>query len=503
MKKPVVLVVLDGWGYREDTRHNAIANAQTPFFDLLWQTFPHALLDASGESVGLPAGQMGNSEVGHMTMGAGKPIDTDLVRINKALRSQELEHNTALNDLFTHVKQHNATLHIGGLLSPGGIHSHQDHLYAFIRQAKMSGIDDIVIHVFTDGRDTPPMSAAGFVAELETLLEDLGVGHIATVAGRFYPMDRDRNWDRLARAEAALFHGTITPSKHKKPSAAIAELYASSVVDEHIEPMVFADTDGKIRTLQKNDGFLFYNFRSDRARMLTEKLLARRKSDNLHVVTLTQYDATFDCPVVFPPIKVTTTLAGEIAQAGLRQAHVAETEKYAHATYFLNVGREQLYEQEKHVLVKSRSDITTYDQAPEMMAKEIVDAALPHLEDGTEFLFLNFANADMVGHTANYSAILQALAAVDRELQRLFTAVEKRGGVVCITADHGNAETNIDPVTGDKHTAHTTNPVPMIITDKSLILRSFGTLADVAPTILELLGLPKPLEMTGQSLIQG
>ena len=517
--KPVVLIVLDGYGYREDVADNAIAAARTPNLDRYWAEYPHTLIDASEAGVGLPEGQMGNSEVGHMTIGAGRIIDTDIVRISKTIRDNEFATNLAFVTLFDHVKKHDSVLHVKGLLSPGGIHSHTAHLYAFLDAAKRSGIEKIAIHAFTDGRDTGPRSAAQYLRELENVLDDLGIGHIATASGRFYAMDRDNNWDRVARVEHLLFRGESNRAiADRRASEVMDDLYAEGVVDEHLEPVIFLDAEGQSYPIDENDGVFFFNFRADRARELSAKVVEYAEERNICFVTLTEYDANLDTLVAFPPLRLETTLAKEISEHGLTQSHIAETEKYAHATYFLNGGVELPYPGEEHILVESRKDIRTHDQAPEMRAKEIANKAIEAIENGRDFLFINFANADMVGHTGNVAAIITSLETLDRELARVVDATTARGGCVFITADHGNAETNIDPVTGETHTAHTLNRVPgiLVTTDPTLRTQTLheglpdtlplrrtraGTLADIAPTILHLMQLPQPPSMTGKSLL--
>lgn len=497
--KPTILIVLDGWGWREEATHNPLVAANTPFWDSLWTEYPHSLIDASEEHVGLPEGQVGNSEIGHMTIGAGTVIDTDLVRITKAIRENTLVDNPALIQLFEHIKKHDSVLHLQGLVSPGGVHSHQEHLYALLEIAKQAGIKNIAIHAFTDGRDTAPQSAAAYLGELEQKIAELGVGRIASVSGRFYAMDRDNNWDRLAKVEEALFNGNgITANG--KASAHVAALHAQGHMDEHLEPMVCVDTEGQCAPIRENDGVLFFNFRSDRARMLSKKIAERQHAHNIFFATMTEYDKALKTAVLFPPTSITTTLAAEISNAGLTQVHIAETEKYAHATYFLNGGRETPHAGERHILVESRKDVTTHDQAPKMRAKEIADEAIQAMAEGTDFLFINFANADMVGHTGNREAVIVAVEEVDAQLKRVVETAMAAGGAVFITADHGNAETNIDPTTGERHTAHTNNVVPAILTQKGPALQN-GTLADVAPTILHVMGLPKPSAMTGDSLV--
>ncbi len=500
-KKPVMLIVLDGWGYREDTKDNAIAAAKTPFFNHLWNTYPHSLLKASGDAVGLPEGQMGNSEVGHMTIGAGKPIDTDLVRIDKAIETGEFDTNPVLLSLFDHVKKYNSTLHVQGLMSPGGVHSHQSHLFAFLRLAKKMQVPRVAIHVFTDGRDTPPQSASTYLKTLEELISELGpTFFIATISGRYYAMDRDNNWDRLAEVEKALFEckGNVCEIK---PSTYLETQYKQGNNDELLKPVVCATPEGSGCAIKENDAVFFFNFRADRARMLSEKMIAKQRDTHLLFVTLTEYCVDFTCTMVFPPSKLETTLGNEVANAGYAQARIAETEKFAHATYFLNGGREDAYPKETDIMLESRKDIKTHDMAPEMRAEGIADKAVEQIQAGTDFIFINFANADMVGHTANVPAIVKGVETVDTQLKKVIDALEAKGGIALITADHGNAEINIDLVTGTKHTAHTTSPVPCIITNKEVTVKN-GALFDIAPTILDLLNIQKPVVMSGNSLIR-
>lgn len=507
--KQTILIVLDGWGYREDLQDNAVAAAKTPNFDRYWKEYPHTLLEASGLAVGLPEGQMGNSEIGHTTIGAGRALDTDLVRIAKAIDSGEFASNPAFVSLFNHVKKYDSTLHVKGLVSKGGVHSHQDHLAAFLKAAKSAGIEKIAIHAFTDGRDVPPQSAASYLKEIEAVLTEVGIGFIATMSGRFYAMDRDNNWDRLAKAEDAIFHGKGHIKAGEKPSEVLEQLYANGALDEHIEPMVFLDANGKGYKVEDNDGVFFFNFRSDRARMLSKKIEEMRAARNLFYVTLTEYEKSVEgsASIAFPKLAIETTLAKEISEAGLSQAHIAETEKFPHATYFLNGGVETLYEKEKHILLDSRKDVQTHDLAPKMRAESIADKAIEEVEAGTDFIFINFANPDMVGHTANVPALIEAIEETDTQLGRVVDALITRGGVAIITADHGNAEVNIDQETGKKHTAHTINPVPCIVTlDRHLQARGTSstekeTLADLTPTVFAFLGIKKPESMTGKSLV--
>ncbi len=500
MKKPVALIILDGWGHRTETEHNAISAARKPFFDHLWETYPHSLLKASGNAVGLPEGQMGNSEVGHMTIGAGKPADTDLVRIDNAILSGEFDTNPAFIEMFDHVKKNKSILHVMGLVSDGGVHSHQNHLIAFLNLAQKNNIQKVAIHVFTDGRDTAPQSASTYLKDLEAVLETLGSHFfIATISGRYYAMDRDSNWDRLAKVEQALFkcEGNICEIK---PSAYLELQYTEDKIDELLEPIVCTSIHGKGAQIKKDDAVFFFNFRADRARMISEKMLQIPKTENILFVTLTEYSSEFVCTMAFPPSKIVTTLGHEVSHAQLTQARVAETEKFPHATYFLNGGRNEPYENQIDRLIPSRKDIKTHDEAPEMRAEGIANAVIDEIEKGTDFIFVNFANADMVGHTANVPAIITAVETVDAQLKRVIEALNKKGGIAVITADHGNAEVNIDPVTGTKHTAHTTNLVPCIITDSQYSIRD-GVLSDLAPTVLSLLEVQTPIAMTGTSLL--
>ncbi len=496
MSKQAALIILDGWGYREDTKDNAVAAAQTPYFDSLWNTFPHTLLHAGERYVGLPEGQVGNSEIGHTTIGAGTIIDTDLVRIAKAIEDESFHANPAFLDLFTHVKNKKSTLHIMGLLGTGGVHAHSDHLYAFLKLAKSQGIEKCFIHVFTDGRDSGPYDATQALTELSDICQELSFGTIASVSGRFWAMDRDNNWDRMQKFEDHVFECKnglcqIAPVEELKRQ------YEEGKSDEHIEPFSLVEAP-----LKKDDGVFVFNFRADRARMITKRLSDRKKELGLHVVTLAEYQKDFDVKVAFPPRVIETTLAQEVSKAGFKQAHIAETEKFPHATYFLNGGKEEPHEGEEHVMLASRKDVQTHDLAPEMRAESIADEAIARINAGVEFIFINFANPDMVGHTANVPALITAIETVDRELKRVCEALEKRGGVAVVTADHGNAEVNINSETGDKHTAHTLNQVPCIITNTQEPIKvENGSLQDLAPTILKILDIEKPSAMTGESLI--
>lgn len=499
-KKQVALIVLDGWGYREDKENNAILEARKPVFDDLWNKYSHTTLNASGLAVGLPEGQMGNSEVGHMIIGAGKIIDEDLIRINKSILSGDFYEKNIFNELFDHLKKNDSVLHIIGLVSSGGVHSHMSHLLAFLKLAKKNNITKVAIHVITDGRDTPPQAGASYIKELEDFITEIGVGEIASVSGRLYAMDRDKRWERLAKAEEVMFMGKGRICDIKA-SDFLNNLYKTEVKsDEYLEPFVCLNKNGKTFSLNKNDGIFLFNFRADRMRMLTEKIIDKKDEDNICLVTMTDYGKDYKTLVAFPPIKIEVTLGKIISEHGMTQAHIAETEKFAHATYFFNCGEEKPYKGEEQILVQSPMGVLTYDLAPKMSAEGVADHAIEEIEKGVDFIFVNFANADMVGHTSNVPAIIEAIEEVDKQLGRIVKTMDANNGVACITADHGNAEINIDKETGQRHTSHTTSLVPFIITNMTEKLHE-GTLADVAPTILEIYGINKPEEMTGESLI--
>ena len=479
-------MILDGWGCAPPGPGNAVELADTPVFDRLWAEYPHSRLKASGEAVGLPPGQMGNSEVGHLTIGSGRVLFQDLMRVNVAIESGELFENPVLVEAFERAKERGTDVHLLGLVSYGGVHSHIDHLRALLELARRQGMEDRTwIHAFTDGRDVSPTSSVGDLAELPA-------DRIATVAGRYYAMDRDGRWDRTERALAALIRGEGVQGSD--PVTEVQRSYAEGVTDEFIEPVVLA---GRPR-IAAEDVSIVFNFRPDRARQLTQKLLA----SGFDVVTMTRYRDDFDCPVVFGVQEVENTLAEVLAKNGLRQLHAAETEKYAHVTYFFNGGREEEWPGEVRILVPSPRDVPSYDHKPEMSAPEVTDRFVDAVRsDDFAFAVLNFANPDMVGHTGSIPAAIRAVETVDACLGRVVEAVHERGGVCLVTADHGNAEQMLQP-DGSPHTAHTTNLVPLVLTDTNASL-SDGELADLALAALELLELDKPLQMTGKNLISG
>ncbi|MDF2753339.1 MAG: 2,3-bisphosphoglycerate-independent phosphoglycerate mutase [Gaiellaceae bacterium] len=479
-------MILDGWGCAPPGPGNAVELAETPVFDRLWAELPRSHLKASGEAVGLPPGQMGNSEVGHLTIGSGRVLFQDLMRINLAIESGELFENPALVEAFQRAKERGTNVHLLGLVSYGGVHSHIDHLRALLELADRLGMAARTwIHAFTDGRDVSPTSAVADLAELPA-------EKIATVAGRYYAMDRDKRWERIERALAALTRGEGVQGSD--PVTEVRRSYDKGVTDEFIEPIVLA---GRPR-IAPGDVAVVFNFRPDRARQLTERLLA----SGFDVVTMTRYRDDFDCPVALAEQEVPDTLAEVLAESGLRQLHVAETEKYAHVTYFFNGGREDEWPGEMRVLVPSPRDVPSYDHKPQMSASEVTDRFVEALDaHDPAFAVLNFANPDMVGHTGSIPAAIKAVETVDACLGRVVEAVGSRGGACLVTADHGNAEQMLQP-DGSPHTAHTTNLVPLVLTGTNAEI-SDGELSDLAPAALGLLGLDKPLQMTGNNLISG
>jgi 2,3-bisphosphoglycerate-independent phosphoglycerate mutase len=512
--KPLVLIVRDGWGVCSESPEaarahgNAVLLARLPVLDQLLAGYPNSLLEASGEAVGLPAGQMGNSEVGHQNLGAGRVTYQDFMRISVAIRDGSLTRNPVLLKVMGEVRRTGGNLHLMGLLSDGGVHSHIDHLVALIEMAKQQGLQraQVIVHAIMDGRDTPPRGGEGYLAQLERELERIGVGRIGTVIGRYYSMDRDNRWERTDRAYTAYVSG----SGRDAPSAAAAiqASYAAGTTDEFVEPTVIVDTAGTpIGSIQDGDGVIFFNFRPDRARQITRAFVhlapagTAQPPVDVHYVCMTQYDATFRCPVAFPPEAVEHPFGQVVAEAGLKQLRIAETEKYAHVTYFFNGGREVAFPNEDRALIPSPK-VATYDLKPEMSAAEITTELLPRLAD-YDVVVLNFANPDMVGHTGVLDATIRALGVVDGCIGQIVDRVRELGGSVLITADHGNAERMIDD-DGGPFTAHTTNPVHLILVDdarRGARLRD-GIFADVAPTMLQLLGLQPSREMTGRSLLE-
>lgn len=506
-KGPVAIIILDGFGWREEREANAVAQAHKPNFDRYWETFPHATMQASGLAVGLPEGQMGNSEVGHTNIGAGRVVYQSITRIDKAIEEGELETNQAFQDTLEHVQRNDSALHLIGLVSDGGVHSHQRHLNALVKQAHEQGIEKIYIHAFTDGRDVAPDSAADFIQELNTSLAEIGAGKLATITGRFYAMDRDNRWERVQKAYNAIRFGE---GHHvENPVAGIQHSYNKEVMDEFIEPIVIDEEGQPIATLADNDAVLFFNFRPDRAiqlsRALSESDFAefdlRQKPQNVKLTTMTQYTAEMNADVMFKPLEIKNVLGEVLAKNNLTQLRIAETEKYPHVTFFMNGGTNDEYDGESRTLIPSPK-VETYDLKPEMSAYEVADSLVTDIKaDKHDAIILNFANPDMVGHSGKLEPTIKACEAVDVNLGRVVDAILEKDGHAIIFADHGNADTEMTP-DGQPHTAHTTVPVPVIVTKKGLELREDGKLADVAPTMLELLGVDQPEEMTGESLIK-
>jgi 2,3-bisphosphoglycerate-independent phosphoglycerate mutase len=509
---PLVLIVLDGWGIRPEREYNAIALARTPTWDELLARFPHTTLEASGEDVGLPDRQMGNSEVGHMNMGAGRIVYQDLTRIDRSIDDGEFFANPVLQAAMTRCMTANRALHLMGLASDGGVHSHQRHLHALLELAARLKVPRVFVHAFTDGRDCSPTGGRGYLRELEKVMDRLGTGRIATVTGRYYAMDRDRRWDRTRRAWAAIVLGEGKRAASVQPI--LEASYAAGVTDEFLEPVVVTGPDGgPVATLRDDDSAIFFNFRADRARQLTRALaldtfdgFERPVFPRIWMSTMTMYDSTFGLPVALEPQVFSCSLAEVLAGREIGNLRLAETEKYAHVTYFFNCGIEQPYEGEDRILVPSQK-VATYDLKPEMSAPAITEQLLADLDARHHRVIIcNFANADMVGHTGNLEAAIAAVETLDGCLARILPAIDRAGGSLIVTADHGNAEQMWDTQTGGPHTAHTNNPVPLVLIDHhsrtthSRRLRPGGSLRDVAPTMLALLGIDWPKEMTGRDL---
>ena len=510
--KPIVLTVLDGWGYRAETKGNAIALARKPTYDALLKKFPNTLIHTSGPFVGLPEGQMGNSEVGHLNIGAGRIVHMDITRIDLLIANKQLQSVPLFQQAMERGRQRQ--LHLMGLLSDGGVHSHIQHLLALLEMAKQQKVENVFIHCFMDGRDTPPHSGRDFVRQLQQKIRELGVGQIATLVGRYYAMDRDNRWERVELAYRAVVHGDAE-TRTDDPVAALQRSYEQDVTDEFVKPIVVTKGSGPsaaaVGSIRDDDGVIFFNFRADRARQMTYALAAPdfdkfadpKRPKNLFYVGMTQYDKNWPwLKYVIGPEKLEHILAQVFADVGYKNLRCAETEKYAHVTYFFNGGVEKPFGGEERILVPSPK-VATYDLKPEMSAAGITDTVVKAIEKGEfDAIIMNYANADMVGHSGKLEAAIKAVEAVDAGLARIYQTLQARGGDWIITADHGNAETMVDPKTGGAHTYHTTNPVPFVlVTDNDhLQLQSGGALRDIAPTMLGALGLPQPKDMTGRDL---
>src|SRR5271157_5275348 len=526
--KPLVLIILDGWGYRAETKANAIALARKPTYDRLLREYPNTLIQTSGRYVGLPDGQMGNSEVGHLNIGAGRIVHMDSTRIELMIQNGEFFSHPVLLSAMKNARAGGRRLHLFGLVSDGGVHSYQTHLYALLKMAKQHGVERVVVHAFMDGRDTLPTNGAGYLEQLQQKMREYNCGKIASVNGRYYAMDRDRRWERIAKAYNAMVFGQAEGGKSADPVQGMKDSYNRDVTDEFVVPFVCTDKSGQpLATIRDDDACICFNFRADRVRQITRALARNsglnatggtdlpgaadldvtiprdRAPKNLHYVCMTQYDKNFSLPVVIPPESMANILANVMGGLNMRNLRVAETEKYAHVTYFFNGGVEQPFPGEDRVLIPSPK-VATYDLKPEMSAAGIAEAVAKATNDGTfDVIIVNFANADMVGHSGKIEPTVKAVETVDACLGEIEKAVRAKGGAMLITADHGNAEMMIDPATGGPHTAHTTNPVPFIVMAedaKQYTLKPNGSLRDISPTILGMLGIAEPKEMTGADL---
>lgn len=511
-----LLAILDGWGYRKPSASNAVTVADTPHMDRWTAEYPFTTLTAHNGMVGLPEGQMGNSEVGHLNIGAGRIVYQDYTRINKAIADGELDSNPAVCSIMDSVKNGGSSLHFFGLVSDGGVHSHLEHLKALLRMAADRKLKNVFVHCFMDGRDTPPKSGSGYMQELVRAMQEYKCGKVATISGRYWAMDRDTRWDRVEKAWDALVSGKGVTADN--PVQAMEDAYQRGETDEFIKPIVLQENHSPVSMVSDNDGILFFNFRADRARELcrafTENNFTGFKVSNrpriIDLVTLTEYESDFNLPVVFPPLTLSGILGEVISKHGLRQLRIAETEKYAHVTYFFNGGEEEPFPGETRILIHSPRDVDTYDQKPEMSAYEVTEKLIEVMEEAEsrnkpfDFVVLNFANGDMVGHTGIMKAAVKACETVDECLGRIHTYLQKKNGTMLVTSDHGNAEIMLDPNTAGPYTAHSLNPVPFILIDdryKNMQLHDGGALKDIAPTVLSLMGLPIPDEMEGNNLL--
>ncbi|WP_028308018.1 2,3-bisphosphoglycerate-independent phosphoglycerate mutase [Desulfitibacter alkalitolerans] len=508
--KPVVLTILDGWGISEKKQGNAILSAETKNMDNYLANYPNTILETSGEAVGLPAGQMGNSEVGHLNIGAGRIVYQDLTRISKAIKDGDFFENPELIKAYKNCcKESGKSLHLMGLLSDGGVHSHIEHVFALIEMAKKMEVENLYVHCFLDGRDVPPKSALKYINSLEEKLKEIGIGQIATISGRYYAMDRDKRWDRVEKAYRAMAMGEGQRASSAKE--AVENSYAQGITDEFVQPTVIIKGNNPAATIKEGDTLIFFNFRGDRAREITRAFVDKdfdafeRPTGwlNLKYLCMTEYDATIEAPVAFPPERFVNTLGEVLAKNKMKQLRIAETEKYAHVTFFFNGGEEEPNPGEERILIPS-SKVATYDLQPEMSAQELTKTVINEInKDIYDVIIINYANPDMVGHTGNFEAAVKAVEVVDECIKKVADAVLEKQGVIIITSDHGNAEEMVEEEKGTPHTAHTSSPVPVIILGlrEEKTLRDGGSLRDLAPTMLELLEIEKPKEMTGQSLI--
>ncbi len=506
-RKPMMLMILDGFGNNENEKGNAIKLANTPNIDKLMKTWPTTTIHTSGLDVGLPDGQMGNSEVGHMNIGAGRVIYQDSTKITKSIEDGDFFSVKEFSEAIENCKKHNSKLHLMGLLSDGGVHSYIRHLFALLELAKRKDFEDVYIHCFLDGRDTPPTSGESYITSLEEKIKEKGVGKIATISGRFYAMDRDKRWARVEKAYNALVKGE--GEKATSAISAIENSYQKEVFDEFVVPTVIYNGEKPVATIENNDSVIFYNFRRDRAREITRSLVDPEFSEfkteplNLYYVCFVEYEESIpNVHIAFKTEQLKNTFGEYISKQGLTQLRIAETEKYAHVTFFFNGGEEKQYKGEDRILIPSPK-VETYDLKPEMSAYEVTDKVVEAVNSGKyDVIILNYANPDMVGHTGNLEAAIKAVETIDECVQRVVDCVSEKGGMILMTADHGNIEQMIDYKTGEPHTAHTTNPVPLVLIGGEGIKLKEGRLADLVPTMLELMEIPQPKEMTGKSLIE-
>ncbi|MBT3029233.1 MAG: 2,3-bisphosphoglycerate-independent phosphoglycerate mutase [Candidatus Thiodiazotropha sp. (ex Ctena orbiculata)] len=507
--KPVALIILDGWGYSEERDANAIANAETPVWDRLWLEHPHTLVNTSGASVGLPGGQMGNSEVGHLNLGAGRVVYQEFTRVSRSIRTGSFFTNETLTEAVDRAVARQKAIHIMGLLSPGGVHSHEDHIHAMIKLAVDRGVEEVYLHAFLDGRDTPPKSAEASIIAANEVFETLGKGRIASITGRYYAMDRDHRWDRIEQAYELLVEGRANYQVEDAVKG-LRDAYQRGESDEFVKTTAIVPPGMAPATVDDGDVIFFLNYRADRARQLTSAFIEdefegferRHRPELGGFVSLTRYHKRFEIPVAFPPEKLRNVFGETIAKQGLRQLRLAETEKYAHVTFFFNGGRERPFEGEERILVPSPK-VATYDLQPEMSADEVTDHLVEAIEGGKyDVIICNYANSDMVGHTGNYEAAKVAVETLDHALGRILKAIRRTDGEMLITADHGNSEQMEDYDNHQPHTAHTTNPVPLVYVGRNgAELVEGGALCDISPTLLKMMGVSQPDEMQGHPLI--
>lgn len=508
MPKPLALIILDGWGYSEDPEHNAILEAKTPVWNKIWNKYPHTLIKASGAEVGLPAGQMGNSEVGHLNIGSGRVVYQEYTRVSRAVRTGSFFTNCTLTDAVDKALKNNSAVHIMGLLSPGGVHSHEDHIHAMAKLAAERGLDKIYLHAFLDGRDTAPKSAKESIKKMQAVFDELGKGQFASIIGRYYAMDRDHRWERVKSAYDAMADGSGLFTA-KSALKALQLAYERGESDEFVQASSIVPKGKKAIQMEDGDVLVFMNYRSDRAREITRPFI----EDNFEAfkrdrpfklsqfVSLTEYSSKFDVPVAFPPERLTNVFGEYISNLGLHQLRIAETEKYAHVTFFFNGGEEEPFPYEDRILINS-PDVATYDLQPEMNAPQLTEKLISAVNSELyDVIICNFANPDMVGHTGNEAATIEAIEALDSFIKKVIHAILDIGGELLLTADHGNAELMLNKETGQAHTAHTCNPVPFVYLGRDAVMEETGALSDIAPTMLYLMGLEIPAQMNGRSLV--